>query len=365
MKKYFIPFIVILLFLPSRLCSQDKILIKNIEYDVPIINKELCQGSELSETDWWKRNIETSKRWYFQQAMLYKAIDGKIKVYDDNGTELSHDALLNLVTYKDTVKAYRKKPPYSGYDTVITKYISPSDIHSIRFRETWYYDTLTFKITKEISQYSPLISKDKAVKFLNKTKFIAQDVPLFWIKPSPKADKKNFITLTDYISYNCPVFSNMPVVMPQFGNMVDVSVDTTDRRVYLSDLLLAAISMKIKAYPGNEFSDYYDFSIDSMQAYDKSEILEIAAICDTMTFERPTPTRDLIDSVICKTKNIDNIRMLRFSEKWMIDTRTMDIQKEVIAISPCETAYNSKNEFKGVRYLFTTMFVKPMRCFKE
>ena len=157
----------------------------------------------------------------------------------------------------------------------------------------------------------------------------------------------------------------MPVVMPQFGNLVNISDDTLERRKFIYDFLFAAISSHIKTYPGNEFNDYYVFNIDSMNSYSKKEILDIAARYDTMKVIRSTPPYNKVDTVICAVKNIENISMLRFYEKWMIDPKTMDLQKEVIALSPCETAYNSKKEFKGIRLLFTAMFGKAFRCFKE
>lgn len=364
-KNFYAAILFSLLIFPRILHAQNQVLIKSIEYDVPIINKDLCQGSELSETDWWKRNIETSKRWYFQQAILNKAIDGQIKVYDDNGNELNTVAITKLVTFSDTVRLARSKPPYNFYDTIISKYISPSEIHGIRFRETWYYDTISYKITKEITQYSPLITLDKAIKVQNKTKYVTQDIPLFWIKTNPNADIKDYITLTDYILYNCPIYYNMPVAMPQFGNLVNISTDTMSRKIYTWDLMFAAISNNIKAYLSTDINDYYVYVIDSMAAFSKSEIFELAAKCDTLRMERATPPHEFVDSVVCTVKDIDGVTMLRFHEKWLLDPNTMELQKEVMALSPCEEVKNSDGHFKGIKPLFNVMFGKAVRCFKE
>ncbi|MFH0865930.1 MAG: hypothetical protein V1904_07030 [Bacteroidota bacterium] len=366
MKRFHLIFIILMFFcFQKNQQAQNAVLIKNIEYDVPIINKELCQGSELSETDWWKRNIETSKRWYFQQALLNKALNGQIKVYDENEKELNIAAVTKLVSFSDTVRLARSKPPYGFYDTVYTKYISPSEIHSIRFRETWYYDTITYKITKEITQYSPLITLDKAIKVQNKTKYVTQDIPLFWIKTNPNEDKKDYITLTGYILYNCPIYYNMPVAMPQFGNLVNISTDTMSRKIYTWDLMFAAISNNIKAYLSTDINDYYVYVIDSMAAFSKLEILELAAKCDTIRMERATPPHEFADSVICTVKDIDGLTMLRFHEKWLLNPNTMELQKEVIALSPCEEVKSVDGSFKGIRPLFTVFFENAVRCFKE
>lgn len=365
MKTFFYLSIFFLFFLNS-LQAQNNVLIKNIEYDVPIINKDLCQGSELSETDWWKRNIETSKRWYFQQALMNKALKGEIKVYNYDGNELSHDEIFKKLTYKDTIIKTRTKPPYDKYDTVITKYISPSEIHSLRFREAWYYDTFTFKIRKEISDYSPIIAVDKEVKYQNKTKIISQDMPLFWIKNVGNTDKKNYETLTDYILYNSPIFSNLETSMPQFGNILKVSNDSISRQSYIESLLFSAISEKIKTYPSTNFSDYYTFAIDNMTAFNLSEIQDIAATCDTMEITKNTlPNKVLFDTIICKVKDIKNILLFRFYEKWSLDPKTMSLQKEVVALSPCEVMYNARKEFKGIIPMFTVLFGKAAKCFEE
>lgn len=363
-KNFYAAILLSLLTFPRILHAQNQVLIKSIEYDVPIVNKDLCQGSELSETDWWKRNIETAKRWYFQQALINKAISGEIKVYDENENELSIAAITKIVSFMDTVMIQRTKPPYNYHDTVYTKYISPSEIHSIRFRETWYYNPKTFQILKEISSYSPLIAVEQTVKFQNKTKTVSKNTPLFWVKCS-SSDRKTITTLTDYIQYNCPVYYNMQVAMPQFGNLVNVSKDTTIRKSYMESLINAVLDQNVKICGITDFSDYYDFTIDSIIPLTDSEIKSVAGSTDTITVTKPNPPYDMFDTVIYKVMEIKNLSMLRFYEKWLIDPKTMELQKEVMALSPCKEVKSSDGYFKGVRPLFTVMFEKAVRCFKE
>jgi hypothetical protein len=366
MKRLSFIFIIIIFFcFQKNQQAQNSVLIKNIEYDVPIINYDLCEGSTLAETEWWKRNIETSKRWYFQQAIINKAIDGQIKVYDDNGTELSHQALLKLVSFSDTIMIARAEPPYDFYDTVITKFISPAEIHTIRFRETWYYDPNTFQITKEISEYAPMIAFEKEVKVKNQTRYISVDKPLFWIKSDINTDKKHFSELTDFILYNCPVYKNMDVVMPQFGNLVKTSADTLIRSNFIDSLISVVSRNKIKTYFTTDFSDYYDFSIDSMIPLSSAEINDILFLNDTFTMQRTTTPFDQYDTITHMRLPTKYLSMFRFYEKWLFDPKTMELQKEVMAFSPCEVVYNDKGEFKGIKPLFNVMFGKPIRCFIE
>jgi hypothetical protein len=364
LNYYLAATLLTLFFCTQNLQAQNQFLIKSIEYDVPIVNKDLCQGSELSETDWWKRNIETSKRCYFQHALLNKAIDGTIKVYDDKENELSIAAITKLISYSDTVRLARNKPPYSFYDTIYTKYISPSEITSIRFRETWYYDPLSYKITKEINSYSPLIAVEQTVKYQNKTKTISKDTPLFWIKCSNNYHDKTYLTLTDYIQYNCPIYFNMPIEMAQFGNLLNVSSDSLARTTYIRMIIFSALSENTKVYYSSDFSDYYDFRIDSLKTMPIKELFEIIGP-DTTWVVKPNPPYDEFDSVTYKNVDIFDLSMFRFYEKWLIDPETMEMQKVVMALSPCEEVKSVTGEFKGVKPLFTVMFEKPIRCFGE
>lgn len=370
MKLLQIISVILLLFcFQKNMQAQNPVLLKSIEYDVPIINKDLCQGSELSETDWWKRNIETSKRLYFQQALLNKAIEGQIKVYDNNGNELSTTSVTKLLSYSDTVRMARNKPPYNFYDTVYTKYISPSEIQKIRFREAWYYDPKTFRIIKDIKSYSPLVAIDKTIKVQYKTKTASKDVSLFWIKcnnnsSSGSDSDKIYVTLTDYIQYNCPVYHNMQVVMPQFGNLVTVSNDTAQMKSYLNKLLYKIPEEQVKAYNSADFSDYYDYSIDSLITLSYKEFSNIVGP-DTIMVSVTNQPYDENDTVIYKNLDVQNLTVFRFHEKWLLDPITMELQKEVMAVAPCEEVKGSGNSFKGIRPLFNIHFEKPNRCFKE
>lgn len=357
-----IVFLLFCIYFQKGLLAQNTLLIKSIEYDVPIINKDLCQGSELSETDWWKRNIESSKRWYFQQALLNNAIAGKIKVYDDKGNEISDINLKKLLTTTDTVMMTRKKPPYNFYDTVITKYISSSEIHSIRFKESWFYDPATYEISKKIESYSPLISVDRTVNVLNKTKTIAKDIPLFWIKCSENSEEKNMVTLTDFILYNCPLYKNTDVIMPQFGHIVNISPDTSERKYYVDTLIGSVSAGKIKSYISADFSGYYDYTIDSLIPLSKKEIEDIAFHHDSLTLTRSVAPYDQYDIA---TRSKVHASMIRFHEGWLLDPKTMNIKKEVLAVSPCEYVYDKSGNFKGIKPLFLVMFGKPVRCFAE
>lgn len=100
-----------LLTFSERLNAQEKVLVKSIEYDVPIYNESTNFGS-FQGPEWWKNNLETSARLFLENSIIKKAKNGSIRVYNDEGKLMSHpDIEKKLISSIDTITLIRPEPP--------------------------------------------------------------------------------------------------------------------------------------------------------------------------------------------------------------------------------------------------------------
>lgn len=342
--------------------AQNQALINNIEYDVTILNDGLCNGmlsadgSMTSETGWWQRNLESSKRWYLQQMIIKKALKGELKLYDNAGKNLSKSGVEALLNSTDTITYQQTEPPYKFHDTVLIYTLPAYKIKYLRFREKWWYDPKTYCITKEITEYAPVIeniSTDKKTVTL---------VPLFWIKNS-NTDKKNYTLLTEMIEYNSE-FKKTYKEPPQLFNTIAISNDTNNRKNFIKSLFDAAGKNSVSVYQVPDFMDYYDYTIDKISPMTKTDLTYLTqGSVDSVKVQRTVPPYNYYDTVITVIPDLNSVKLLRCYEKWYIDKTTLDIKKEVLAIAPCEMAMDETNSFKGLKPLFVLIFGSPLRSF--
>lgn len=340
-----------------HLQSQSKLLINSIEYDVPIFNElsyDISYGKEYS--DWWDRNIETSRRSSFQKAIIEKATKGEIKVYNDEGNILTLKDINQILSSKDTVKYQRTSVPFDIYDTIITARLYTGDIQYLRFKEQWYFDTNTFKISKQISEYAPVW-----VECNHDNKKTGKSKALYWIKYN-KSSQKNFKPLTDLIGY-CISLDN-DTVLPNFIKFKSISDDTLLLSQYFYSLINNAENGKIKIYEYSEIENFFNYNIDSAKALLQNEVYLKFNFTDSVQLQKQEPPYYFYDSLILTKLDTCKILGLKFLERWFIDEKTLEINKEILGFVPYFIRYDYKERYLKKEEMFYYSFAKPFRYFE-
>lgn len=351
--------ISIIILLPAfytQLRAQDKILIKNIEYDVPICNQYSYNITGIEEvySDWWDRNIEPSKRIPFLKSILNKAESGAVKVYDDKDKLLTTNDIYKILYLPDTVSYQNVLPPFDIMDTVILSRIYYDDIQYLRFQEQWFYDVKTFKIEKQIIKYSPVwVEFDQENKKSEKTK------ALFWIKCN-NSNSSTFKPLTELIRYN--LSWNKNINTGSFIKPKSISNDSVGRKQYIDSLNSAIENGKINIYECSEMEDYYNYDTDKLLPLSKSDAHYRYYEIDTLTFTHTEPPYDEYDSVIVWKLDVSTMGSM-FVEKWLIDDVTLEMRKEVQGIDYYIWDYYFDGELKGIKPIFYLSFGTPKRLF--
>jgi|WetSurMetagenome_2_1015567.scaffolds.fasta_scaffold114690_2 hypothetical protein len=352
-------FFIIIQFLCCHIThAQNKTLIKSIEYDVPIFNEfSYNLNSGRAYSDWWDGNIETSKLLPFQKEVIEKASNGEIKVYDGAGNQLTLKDVNQIISRPDTLRYQRLTPPFDIYDTIVFEKIYPGDVQYLRFREQWVYDSNTFKITKQISEYSPVW-----VEYNQENKKTGKTIALFWIKCN-KDSNKDFKPFTDLIGYN--LLLNNKVNISYLNKFKTISDDTLSRKQFFSAFTNAAENGKMKIYEDYDIENFYNYDSDIILPLNKISAYLKFNLIDTLHLFKSYPPYDEYDTIIIDRLDRNNIIGLMFNESWLIDTKTLEIKKEILGFSTLiDDIYNYDEEFIGIKKLFYYSFDRPFRFFE-
>ncbi len=356
----FISFFFTLIFLSPGVKAQDKTLIKSIEYDVPIFNElsyDFTTG--ISKCDWWDRNIENSRLFPFQQSLITKALDGIIKVFDDKGNLLNSKEICHILSQPDTIHYLRTSPPFDEYDTILNRSIFPGDIKYLRFREQWTYDSITFKINKQITGYSPLkVEYDPLNNKAGKIK------SLFWIKCNTDSNV-DYQPLAELIRYMVPLFTNVKLV--DSLQLINISDDTLTRFQFLNSFINSVEKGQLNIYDNYEIESFYNYYTDKITVLSKEKSQAKIVKTDTYNIVRPDPPYDEYDSVIINRLNINNIGGFEFYEKWLINAKTLEIKKEVLGFETIIENFDYTDLYVTIprdEKLFYFSFEKPLRSFE-
>jgi hypothetical protein len=126
--------------------------------------------------DYWKENLETSKRLDFVQTIFDWAYNGKVKTFDYNTNQpLTVDQVKAIGNKTDTVRMARPVPPYDEFDTVIQTKLEFKDIHKIKVLEEWSFNVDHFLLEKKLLGIAP------AQTFYGDSTDVIGYKPLFWI----------------------------------------------------------------------------------------------------------------------------------------------------------------------------------------
>jgi hypothetical protein len=110
--------------------------------------------------DWWKENIETSKRTDFVNMLLDWAYSGKVATFDFlTNKPLTPEQVKAIGNESDTIKVTDVNPPYDEKDTIITQKLDIRLIHKIKFLEEWSFDAENHTITKKILGIAPTVTE--------------------------------------------------------------------------------------------------------------------------------------------------------------------------------------------------------------
>jgi hypothetical protein len=351
--------LLLLLLLPfSHLRAQNKLLIKDIEYDVPINNKylnDILRG-EGDNLDWWDRNIETSKRISFLKTLINKAEKGEINVYDEKGNLLSLHNIYRILNHCDTISHIDSLPPYDEKYMIICHEIYGNNIQYLRFQEQWYYDIKTLKIEKRIIRYAPVL-----VEYNEKNKRTSQVKALFWIKYNNDT-AKDYKPFTDLLRYEIPLFPDTATYYQI--QLKYISDDTTVRNQYLDSLYSATEKGEIQAYDCIDMESYYNYDSDNLLPVRKSDLFLRFKEMDSVIVQSTEPPFDSHKNVL-KLGLCYNTTGLMFVERWLIDSKTLEIKKEIIGIAHYVKVYEPDGiTYKGARPIYYYSFEKPSRHFE-
>jgi hypothetical protein len=300
---------------------KDKTIItKHIQYDVLINNPD-------ADYDWWIQNIEGHKRDQLIKIIINTALSGNVKIYDINNNSVTVEQLKkNLITI-DSVKLRNIEAPYEYYDTTIKTKLDIRKINKIRFNEKWYINKKKFQTIKKVTAICPMIN----------------DRPLFWIKFDNNNINKNKKTLiTERIQYDVFIKNTDTTTNDWWINNIEAS----KRKTFIDMLVSAAYSKKIKTY------DYFN-----TQLFLK-DVNSIFTYTDSITLQKTKPPYEYYDTVIVQQINTKDIIRIKFIEKWYINEKTLEIEKDILGIAPAIIIYNNDGGLRGYKPLFWLYFDK-------
>jgi transcriptional regulator with XRE-family HTH domain len=146
--------------------SSSKLIVKRIQYDVPIWSGDL-------EIGWGFNNINKPEREEFIRDLFDKALSGQIKTCDIYFNPIGPEQLKVLLTDSFHMVLMNPVPPYSEFDTCILRLQNPEEIDVLRFQEEWMYNEENLVIQKRVLGVCPFINVNSRHRIVNR--------PLFWV----------------------------------------------------------------------------------------------------------------------------------------------------------------------------------------
>jgi|WetSurMetagenome_2_1015567.scaffolds.fasta_scaffold360865_2 hypothetical protein len=151
--------------------SNGQVITEKIEY--PVFIKD---PYELDNGEWWKENIETSKRLEFIKILFDWAYSGDVKAYDYlTNKELTLEEVKQIGNKTDTIRIADINPPYEEKDTTIQNKLDFNLIHKIKFMEEWSINIQNHSIDKRIIGVAPSLT------IYGDSTEIKGYKPLFWL----------------------------------------------------------------------------------------------------------------------------------------------------------------------------------------
>ncbi len=328
MKKTTLLILIIISLISCKNNSlKDRTIItEHIQYDVLINNPD-------ADYDWWMQNIEVHKRDQLIKTIINTALSGNVKIYDINNSPVTVEQLKkNLITI-DSVKLRNTEPPYDYYDTTIMTKLDIKKINKIRFNEKWYINKKSFQTIKKITAICPMIN----------------DRPLFWIKFDDNISKNKKTLVTKRIQYNVFIKNIDTITNDWWVNNIEAS----KRKTFIDMLISAAYSKKIKTY------DYFNTQLSL------KDVNSIFTHTDSITLQKIKPPYEYYDTVIVQQINTEDIIRIKFIEKWYINEKTLEIEKDILGISPAIIIYNDDGGLRGYKPLFWLYFDKKYPVKKD
>lgn len=179
MKTYLIPLMMAVMLTLLLACgnsvkddpSTGTVITEKIEYPVFIKSPYAEENG-----DWWKENIETSKRTDFVEMLLDWAYTGKVGAYDFLTNEpLTVEQVKQIGNESDTIRVTKTYPPYDEMDTVIQQKLDIQLIHKIKFLEEWSFNLSDHSFSKKVLGIAPTLT------MYDDSTEIKGYRPLFWL----------------------------------------------------------------------------------------------------------------------------------------------------------------------------------------
>ncbi len=302
---------LLLSFLITSCGDKKKELIKlteKIVYEMPIANSE-------ADLEWWIRNIEGPDRDSFLNLIMNAANSGKFKISD-----------------KDS----NKFPIADG------KHLS---IKYLRFEEEWFYNKENAQIEKNVKSITPCLEIIDSI-----TCEIIDFIPIFTLIPKFETENKQkdmspcFDNLiTDRIQYD--VYIKNPYTHNQ-NDWWHNNLIATTRLNYINFILEIAISDKVQVY---------DYSYNPIPT---SDIEYLLTHTDTFITIDSEPPYNEIEKIISYKLDKNEIAKIRFLERWTLNSKTMQMNKEVLGVCLMKENYGENGNMRGYTPMFWLFFNK-------
>jgi hypothetical protein len=324
MRKAILSLMILGLFLFSCKKKHELIEVQRIEYDVLLNN----YGNNYS----WFDHIEGFTRISLFQHILDAAMNGKFRLEDSKGNEISPDRINEYLKVK-----------WQSNDTDSVFSITPENLNGLRFRESWTVNSGTGKIEKEVIAICPLFFQSH---LLINDKPFSEAVPLFWIYPDLTESIGGDAVVVQNIAYDVILDNSLSIVRESYGEYLPFyffNIEPVYRSLIIDAILDAGLKKKNKVY---------DFTFSEVNEQDR-KLIETREETHSLWNDEKG---QMMDTVMTQKLDRSQVLRLKFAEQWSIDKLTLQITKKVIAVAPSVISYDEQGEFKGFRFLFWLVF---------
>jgi hypothetical protein len=274
-------------------------------------------------------NIEQTDREEFISLIMNAAKSGEYEILDNNGDKISPENIDNLFCFNHPI-----------YDSILDTTIcyKSTDIAYLEFEEKWEYDSITGQIFKEVISISPTFS------IQSNEGFEGYDYhKIFTLKIKEKEEEIEYDKIiTERITYDAYIVN--PFDYKQIENYNSINKEA--RKKYINLLFDIAT---------NEETQAYGYFFEPISATDIELMINVKDTISIMEIEPPYESYDTVVDVSIKAEDVSKIR---FMERWSINTSTMQMKKEVIAVALLYSSYDEAGYFRGYVHMFWLFFDK-------
>ena len=281
----------------------------------------------------WTENFKANE---FYTDLCNSAMEGKIKVFSDNGDEFSiAQVKATLGEYTDTLMI-EDPVTFEFKKELIEHKANLNNITGMYFKENWFFNEAEFRFTKEIIEYYPVLTKLSNIDTTQYSKFLAFAVK----KNNFNSDKSVLLASGIITEYN-------------FNDTLESTIlsgmDLNKFRTLLVDKSLESKNV---------------YNPDNLELMNVAEIKQSLGSADDTLLLEDAETGEYIQQIIKGQINLEDIENIIFIEDWYIDKASFNIRKEIIGIAPILYTYKyydgDMSVSKKIPFVYYFSDIKPV-----